>query len=433
MLLICKKLGIICLLIVILILTTILPGEQATLGASMVYPESQGKAAILMDFNSGRILYEKNSNEQLPPASVTKIMTALLVIENGNLDQVVQISKTAADTRECTIYLQEGEKRTRRELLYAAMLPSANDASVALAESVSSNAESFVALMNQRAHELGMHDTNFCNPHGLHSQQHYTTAYDLALLSREAMKHEIFQDLVETHNITIPGWPGGEDRHLWNQNRLLYRYDGTLGIKTGYTRQAGNCLVGAAKKGDMTLIAVSLNSPAVYDDVIQMLDYGFDNYQMVKVELEARRDPLAVNVIKGEAKTVIAKPETEMLVAATAEERSQLSCIYKPCPKVAAPVAKGDLLGVSKVYKQNEEIASFNLVAADSVNIRPGMIPFFAGWSSSLFKWFVIIALVSITFRSKKAQEILKSVLRFIVLKIINRRSSRSRSIRYYK
>jgi D-alanyl-D-alanine carboxypeptidase (penicillin-binding protein 5/6) len=159
------------LLIVIFTFFLLLPSHEHALEAS-TQPQVQGQSAILMDYHSGRVLYAKNIKQTMPPASVTKIMTALLVIEKGNLDQVVEVSPHAASTRESGIYLQAGEKMTRRQLLYACMLPSANDASVALAESISGEEEDFVELMNQRAAELGLLDTHFCNPHGLHEDEH---------------------------------------------------------------------------------------------------------------------------------------------------------------------------------------------------------------------------------------------------------------------
>ncbi len=427
-----RKPVIVCLLIIVINLISILPAKQLTLSAALATcPEPQGKSAVLMDFSSGRILYDKNSHERVPPASVTKIMTALLVIEDGNLDQLVEVSEIAAGTRECTVYLQEGEQITRRDLLYACMLPSANDAAVALAESVAFNLDAFVELMNQRAMELGMDDTHFCNPHGLHEDGHYSSAHDLALLSREAMKHSTFRDLVSTHNTIIPGAPGGEERSLWNQNRLLYRYEGTLGIKTGYTKQAGNCLVGAAKKGEMQLIAVSLNSPAVYDDVISMMDYGFTNYQVL--ELEGKEEPILVKVNGGEQKSVIARPVTELLVAASEEERSFISCSIMPYGEVPAPVEKGDILGVCKLYKQDEAIASIDLVAAESVSIKQPWTVSVKSWTLILLKWFISIFLVIIISKNEKAQQIFKSCLRYVILKIIKKRSPRSRSVRNWR
>ncbi|MGI5921646.1 MAG: D-alanyl-D-alanine carboxypeptidase family protein, partial [Syntrophomonadaceae bacterium] len=226
------------------------------LPATGTYPQTLAKAAVLMDASSGRVLYESNAHQRLSPASVTKIMTALLVAEQGNLEQKVTISQNAADTPESSVWLEPGEKLTRRQLLYACMLNSANDAAVALAESVAGSEQDFVQLMNRRARQLGMKDSHFGNPHGLETAGHYTSAYDLALLSREALTNKIFRQVVATQSTKIP-WTGKEyDRLLVNQNRLLYRYDGAIGVKTGYTKQAGNCVVGAAQRGSLVLIAV---------------------------------------------------------------------------------------------------------------------------------------------------------------------------------
>lgn len=380
-------------------------------------PQVQGAAVILMDFHSGRILYAKNAEEIMPPASVTKIMTALLVIENGNLDEVVKISANAASTRESGIYLQEGEKMTRRQLLYACMLPSANDASVALAESISDQMEDFVDLMNQRAVELGLLHTHFSNPHGLHADDHYTTAYDLACLSRAAMQNPVFREIVKTQNIVIPGPPKEEDRSIWNQNRLLYRYDGALGIKTGYTRQAGNCVVGAAQKDDMILIAISLNSPTVYDDLASMLDFGFSNYHLT--EIQSANENLLVQVQGGIEDQVAVKLEQELYIAALESEEAQLSCSFLPVAEVNAPVNKGDMLGLATICLQNQEIAVIKLVAANSVEAQVFPLQSLAIWAIELTKWAFLIFLLYWIGKSKKSQEMLKAVLRPIVLRIM--------------
>jgi D-alanyl-D-alanine carboxypeptidase (penicillin-binding protein 5/6) len=243
------------------------------------YPEPRGKAAVLMDAASGRVLYSKNCHDRLPPAGLTKIMTTLLVVENGEINKKVEASEHAAKTPESTIYLQPGEVLTRLQLLYACMLHSANDAATDLAESTAGSEPAFVKLMNQRAKQLGMCDTHYKNPHGLEIKGHYTSAFDLALVTRQAMANPIFCQVVATRSISIPWADHAQDRILLNENRLFYRYPGTIGVKTGYTRQAGNCVVGAAKRGKLVLIAVSLNSPTVYDDLEQMLDFGFTHYQ----------------------------------------------------------------------------------------------------------------------------------------------------------
>jgi D-alanyl-D-alanine carboxypeptidase (penicillin-binding protein 5/6) len=240
-------------------------------------PEVKGKAAILVNAQTGKVIYVKNSHMQLPPASLTKIMTALLVIEHESLDQKVRISKHAAEIGlgVSNIALQPGEVLTREQLLYGCMLHSANDCATALAESTGGSESEFIKLMNQRARELKMNDTHFVNAHGLNDKDHYTSVYDLALLTRKAMTNPMFKRVVNTRWKVIPGNGHLQDRLLLNENRLLYRYQGAEGVKTGYTRQAGNCVVGAARRGKLELIAISMNSPAVYDDLERLLNYGF--------------------------------------------------------------------------------------------------------------------------------------------------------------
>lgn len=329
--------------------------------------QTNGKAVILMDAHSGRVLYERNSQKRLPPASLTKIMTGLLVAENGNLDKKVRVSRYAAETPECTVYLEPGEVLTRMELLYAAMLPSANDACNALAENIAGDEDTFLELMNQRAHELGLKNTRFQNAHGLETEGHYSTAYDLALLTKKALTYPVFAEVVGSKRAVIP-WASreDEDRILLNQNRLLYRYEDAIGVKTGYTKQAGNCVVGAARRGDMVLIAVSLNSPTVYDDLKHMLDYGFDHYQMA---ILGKSDQVSgkVRVLKGEASTIQVKPADHIAVAATEEELPYLAYSLHLKPEITAPVYSGDVLGTCHVYLHGAIISSQDLTAAQTV------------------------------------------------------------------
>ncbi|MDD3269794.1 MAG: D-alanyl-D-alanine carboxypeptidase [Syntrophomonadaceae bacterium] len=358
------------------------------------YPQTVGKAALLMDASSGRILYEVNSRQRLSPASVTKIMTALIVVEKGDLDLQIKISQTAVDTPESSIWLETGEKLTREQLLYACMLKSANDAAVALAESVAGSEKNFVALMNSRAAQLGMKDTHFCNPHGLENSAHYTTAYDLALVSREALKHKIFRQVVSTKTKTIPWADNDYDRLLINQNRLLYRYDDAVGIKTGYTKQAGNCVVGAAQKGDLLLIAVAMNSPSVYQDLAQMLDYGFANFH--KETIKKSKDlSVVIPVENGQEKNVQARPKDDLNVAVTANEEAQLAYRVYPQSQVTAPVAKGQILGSCRIYVAGHEIGQMDMLASTSVAAKP---PFLTRFKVVCITVLKIIAAVLIIF-----------------------------------
>lgn len=358
--------------LIIFILSIGMSGSNQAAGAKNQAPVISATSAVLMDAASGRVLYKKDCHRRLPQASLTKIMTALLVVENGDLDKKVTISENAAGTPECSIYLEAGETLTREELLYGAMLNSGNDAAVALAESIAGDEKDFVALMNKRVQELGLDDTHFLNPHGLQTAGHYSSAYDLALLSRKAMAEPAFAEVVKTTYKTIPREGHEEDRKLFNMNRLLYRYEGSIGVKTGYTKEAGNCVVGAARKGDMTLIAVSMNSTTVYDDLQRMLDYGFEKFQLVSLD-ENGDASIQVAVSNGESRTVAAVPSLDLKAAVTPEEMPNLRFETVPVTELHAPVKEGSIVGVCNLYINDEQVGAIDLLAAESVNEKsPG-------------------------------------------------------------
>jgi D-alanyl-D-alanine carboxypeptidase (penicillin-binding protein 5/6) len=394
---------------------------QATPISAATYPETNGKAVILMDAYSGRVLYERNSHEQLPPASLTKIMTALLVAENGDLEQPVTASEHAAATPESSIYLEPGEVLSRMELLYAAMLPSANDACTALAESIAGDEDSFVAQMNKRAAELGLKDTHFLNPHGLEAEGHYSSAYDLALLSKEALSHQVLAQIMATEKKVIP-WAGkDEDRILLNHNRLLYNYDGAIGVKTGYTRQAGNCVVGAAQRGDMVLIAVTMNSPTVYNDLQQMLDYGFEQYKMVTLGKTGEVSG-TVDVKQGVAAKVKATLARNLSIAATDEEIPHLAYSFTLKPNATAPIEPGEVLGTCRLYLKGEQIGSVDMVAGGKIGVKPSLMET-SGLgrlaTAVLSKWRVLCfgLMLSLVFYlcRRKLEEALKQIILFVL------------------
>ncbi|MGE5397784.1 MAG: D-alanyl-D-alanine carboxypeptidase family protein [Chitinophagales bacterium] len=333
---------------------------------TVVYPKTTGKAVILIDASSGRVLFGKNVHERLPQASLTKIMTALLVIENGHLDQNVTISSNSAGTPESSIWLEVGEKLTRKQLLYALMLKSANDAAVALSYSVAGSEEKFIDLMNSRARQLGMKDSHFENPHGLHAKGHYTSAYDLALLTRKTMNSKTFRQVVSTKTYNIP-WVGNEyDRLLINHNRLLWKYKYAIGVKTGYTKEAGSCLVGAAQRGSMMLIAVTLNSPATYQDVQQMFDYGFAHYYRKTIK-KASQVSIDVPVQNGQLDKVQARPESDLVMTVTDKEKSSLSYKLYPQNQIMAPVKKDQVVGKCEIFIGKHAVNRVNLVACNPV------------------------------------------------------------------
>jgi D-alanyl-D-alanine carboxypeptidase (penicillin-binding protein 5/6) len=338
-------------------------GEAATL--------VQAKYAVLIDEGSGRVLYALNSSQRVPMASLTKVMTALLVLENGNLDQMVYVSSMAAETGESNVALEPGEILSRRDLLNALLLNSANDAATALAESVAGTEDNFVALMNRRARELGLNDTHFSNSHGLNAPDHYSSAYDLAVLSRKAMTNPIFQQLVATKSAVMP-WAGHPwPRFLFNQNRLLYRYSGAIGIKTGYTWEAGNCVIGGAQRGSLRLIAVVLHSPNVYSDIDNLLNYGFDNYQAFDLD-SSGLNPIRVKVSGGLEPSVEAQPDDRQLTtAALPDEEKELSYQTTVLPVIAAPVKKGAVLGTVNILLNGNQIGAVDLLATSDILAGP--------------------------------------------------------------
>ena len=256
------------------------------------------KAAVVLEAASGTALYEKNADLQLPQASTTKIMTAIVAIEYGNPTMQVTIPAAAVGIEGSSIYLYEGEILTLEHLLYALLLESANDAAVAIAIAVAGNVEAFVDLMNQKAHSLGLRNTHFVNPHGLDHDEHYTTASDLASLARYCMQNDLFRTIVSTQRMTIPLNDQEGARLLLNHNRLLRSYEGTIGLKTGFTKRSGRCLVSAAQRDGIMLISVTLNAPDDWDDHRNMFDYGFSQYTSVLLQSAgtyARTIPLIGN------------------------------------------------------------------------------------------------------------------------------------------
>ena len=234
------------------------------------------KAAVLIDAKSGAVLFEKNAHTPLPMASTTKIMTALSVIENASPEALIQVSPNAASVEGSSIYLREGEKIKVIDLLYGLLLESGNDAATALAEGVFGSVEKCCEHMNERAHEMGLVSTHFENPHGLDGENHYTTAYELAIITKYAMKNELFRRIVSTKNYTSKG---ETIRYFSNHNRLLNTYPDAVGVKTGYTSKSGRCLVTAANRNGEEYIAVTLSNPLDWQDHKKMHEFAFSNFE----------------------------------------------------------------------------------------------------------------------------------------------------------
>lgn len=243
-------------------------------------PYETGK--VVVEQSSRRVLFASNENAKLYPASTTKVLTAMVVLDEIPLKTKVKIDSRAVGIEGSSIYLRAGEVLTVEDLLYGMMLRSGNDSAVALALAVSPTIEAFAEKMNEKAKECGAKNSNFVNPHGLHDEAHYTTAYDLALITAKGMENEDFRRIVSTKRVKIG--EGESTRIIANKNKMLSMFDGANGVKTGYTKSSGRCLVSSAKRGDMTLISVVLNCPDMWRDSSDMLETCFEEYEMVKIE-----------------------------------------------------------------------------------------------------------------------------------------------------
>jgi len=244
-------------------------------------PSLNATSALLMDYTTGQILYQKNASERRPPASTTKMLTAIIAIESGNLDRTVIATKNAARADGSSIYLKAGEQHSLRELLYGILLNSGNDASIAVAENIAGSEQKFAERMTAKAHQIGAIHSHFQNCNGLPATGHFSTACDLAVIARYALHNPVFAGIVRTKRKLI-SWPGHpRERILLNHNKLLWSYQYADGVKTGYTEEAGRCLVSSATQSGRRLIVVVLKSKDIYGDSTKLFDYGFKNYQQL--------------------------------------------------------------------------------------------------------------------------------------------------------
>ena len=318
------------------------------------------KSAVLVDSASGRILYEHNAHEKLPMASTTKIMTGLLACESGKLSETVKASAYASGTEGSSLWLKIGEKLTLEELTYGLMLKSGNDAAVAIGEHLGGNIDAFALMMNNRAKKIGAVNTTFKNPHGLDVDGHYTTAYDLALIAREAMKNKKFREIVSTKNCSIPMEGEKWDRQLKNHNKLLWMYDGCNGVKTGYTKKCGRCLVSSANRDGLEIICVTLNASDDWNDHKYLLDYGFENYNLKTAVKEGER--IGKITDKNGGTFLIAENDISICVKEGEEINLKTTITNKKIP-----IKKGEVQGKAEVYLNGEKISETDIVAEKAV------------------------------------------------------------------
>lgn len=349
---------------------TLLPSQNIT----KVNAENFCKASVVVESSSKRVLSEKNKDEKLPMASTTKIMTALVTLENAkNLDEIIKIDDRAVGIEGTSIYLRKGEEMTVRELLFGLMLPSGNDASLALAYHIGNgNFEEFVNMMNSMAQKLNLKNTHFANPHGLDQESHYTSAYDLALITIEAMKHKDFRDIVSTKNIQITGNKEVGNRFLRNKQRLLKTLEGCNGVKTGFTDNAGRCLVTSCNRNGMELISVVLNCPNMFEESARLIEEAYKTYTYETI-LEPYSYITSIGVEEGKYDNV--KVFTmKGFKYPLKENEKELIHIETKLPEILnAPLEKEEEIGEIKIFFEKSLIFSekiYTMESVESVDIK---------------------------------------------------------------
>jgi len=337
------------------------------------------KGAVLIDADSGRVLFAQNADQRLPMASTTKVMTTLLALENASLDEMVTTGKNAAGVTGTSLYLSPGERLSMEHMLYGLMLRSGNDAAVAVAEHIAGSVPAFAEMMNAKAKALGA-NAHFVNPHGLDADGHGISALGLALVMREAMKNETFRKITGTKRKIIP-WVGNEySRVLENKNKLLKTYEGATGGKTGYTGKAGRCLVFSAERDGLSLIGAVLNCPTWFDTATALLDYGFENFRAEKA-LEDGQPIDAVTVRGGVSDMVSIVAEGPLRTAVPVGESVR---IVRLLPNVIeAPVRAGQPLGTAQLRAGDRVLGECRLIAGGDVqkrDLRQSIIRLLRGW-----------------------------------------------------
>ena len=334
---------------------------------------SNATSAILIEATTGKILFEKNSHEKLAPASMTKIMSMLVIVESIekgviNWDDVVTVSENASSMGGSQILLETGEKMKVSDLFKGIAVASGNDAVVALAETIAGTVDEFVNMMNNKAKELGLKDTNFKNPHGLDEANHYSSAYDMSIMAKELIKHE---KVLEFTSIYEDYLRKGTDREFWlvNTNKLVRFYSGADGLKTGYTSTAGYCLTATAKKNNVRLIAVAMNEPTSSTrnaEISSMLDYGFAKIKTVEVA-NTKTIIKKIEIDKSKNKYVEIVPADNItIVKQKTEQVGEITYDFK-LNKIKAPIKKGEVIGKLIINEDGKKISEAELTVKENV------------------------------------------------------------------
>lgn len=347
------------------LVVTLLLGIVSAGWTEPVPPTVACHAAVLIDAISGKVLFEKACHNRMSPASTTKMMTAILALEHSHLRDACLASPYACKTPFGNLHLKPGEKLDLNNLLTGTMLRSANDGAVCIAEYVAGSEPKFVQMMNAKAKEIGANDTHFINPHGLYSPKHYSTAYDLAMIARYAVKIPAFNEIVRTRTARVERSINKQDVFVKNTARFLWRYEGADGIKTGYTKEAGRCFVGSATRDGWRLIAVALKSPDAGKDVAAMMDYGFKFFQPV-CYAKTTDAVTSLPVRGGVIKTVNLMPTRDLALVLHRPTKPD-SRVEIETRRAIAPITRGQKLGTLTGYLNGKKVGSVDLVAAESI------------------------------------------------------------------
>ncbi len=330
-------------------------------------PSVSARSAVLINGTTGEIIFGRNQNEQLPMASTTKIMTALLLAEENTPEKQVTVTKQMVTVEGSSMGLLPGDTVSYNDLLYGLLLASGNDAANSVAYLLGGSIDGFAKIMNLRAKQLGLLHTNFVTPSGLDDENHYTTADDLAKLARYAMKNQAFFTAASSKNAVLNFGNPPYRRQLTNHNKLLNLYDGAVGVKTGFTKKSGRCLVSAARRDEEYLIAVTLNAPNDWQDHKVMLDFGFQALE--ETSFNFKEQSIVIPVVSGELDGV--KVNIPSLSAAVAnEKKSDFITEYYVPEFIYAPLKKGDIVGQAVLKYKGEIIKTENLICENEIKIK---------------------------------------------------------------
>lgn len=312
------------------------------------------ECACLINADTNEVVFEYNTHNRHSMASTTKIMTAIMALEKSNPDEIVTVSANASSQEGSSIYLKTGEEISMENLMYGMMLNSGNDAAYAIAEHIGGTNENFCQMMNEKAKEIGADNTSFKNSNGLDADGHYSTAYDMAIIASYGLKNDKFREIVSTKNEKIDN--GDSITYLKNHNKLLWNYDGCIGVKTGYTKKTGRCLVSAAERDGVRLVAVTLNAPNDWEDHSKMLDYGFEN---IKKHMIMKKGDI-LKSINDELNAVLTD---DIYITSKNNDKSKVNVVVHTIQNPRYNIYKSEKIGYAQIFYNNIILKEVDLVA----------------------------------------------------------------------